>query len=153
MHALESPPNLRHARIDDADAIAALATQLGYPTTPEQAAARLSQLLQRADHCVLVAEVDGRVAGWAHVERRLILETGEKAELTGLVVDERDRRSGIGRRLVAAVERWARDRGLDAMTVRSNVARGAAHQFYPGLGYSAVKTQRVYKRSLDAHRP
>jgi GNAT superfamily N-acetyltransferase len=147
-----STPIVRPAGLDDAEAIAALSTQLGYPTTAEQAAVRLRQLLNKPDHRVLVVELAGQIAGWAHVERRLILESGEKAELMGLVVDERHRRFGIGKRLVHAVEQWALDNGLDVMTVRSNVARDAAHHFYPKLGYAAVKTQRVYRRDLDAHR-
>ncbi|MEQ1579054.1 MAG: hypothetical protein ABL964_00540 [Steroidobacteraceae bacterium] len=87
MSSPDSAPLLRPASLDDAEAIAALSTQLGYPTTAVQAAARLSQLVQEPDHCVLVVELGGQVAGWAHVERRLILESGENAELMGLVVD------------------------------------------------------------------
>jgi GNAT superfamily N-acetyltransferase len=145
---------IRSAQRDDAPAIAALATQLGYPMIAEEAAARFAQLGRMPDHCVLVAELEGQVAGWAHVERRVNLESGVRAELMGLVVDSRVRRAGIGKRLVAAVEQWAVTRGLATMVVRSNVTREAAHAFYRQLGYDVSKSQHVFQKSMkhDAHR-
>ncbi len=145
---------IRSAQRDDAPAIAELATQLGYPMTAEEAAARFAQLARMPDHCVLVAELEGQVAGWAHVERRVNLESGVRAELMGLVVDSRVRRAGIGKRLVAAVEQWAVTAGLETMVVRSNVIREAAHAFYRQLGYETVKSQRVFQKSMkhDADR-
>ncbi len=146
--------SVRAAGIDDATVIAALASQLGYPTTPAQAAARLSQLLQMPDHDVLLAEQEEKVLGWAHVERRLNLESDERAELMGLVVDAQCRRIGVGRKLVEAVESWAASRQIAVMVVRSNVTREASHAFYRQLGYAAVKTQHVYQKSMSprAHR-
>jgi GNAT superfamily N-acetyltransferase len=145
---------LRPAQIGDAEAIAVLSTQLGYPSTTQQAQARLSRLLSMPDHCVLLAEEGGRTVGWAHVEQRLNLESGDRAELMGLVVDERARRSGVGSKLVEAAEHWAAARGLEIMVVRSNVARDASHAFYRMRGYHAVKTQHVYQKSMkgNAHR-
>lgn len=154
MSHADSPLSLRTARVADATAIAGLSTQLGYPSTPEQAAARLGRLLQMPDHAVLVAERAGRVVGWAHVEQRVNLESGDRAELMGLVVDAEARRSGIGGKLVAAVEQWAAARHLGIMVVRSNVTRDASHAFYRRHGYQSVKSQHVYQKSLAdaAHR-
>lgn len=145
---------LRPAQIGDAEAIAVLSTQLGYPATTEQVLARLGRLLQMPDHCVLLAGVGGNIAGWAHVERRLNLESGDRAELMGLVVDERVRRNGVGAKLVEAAEDWAAARGLDTMVVRSNVVREASHAFYRKSGYQAVKSQHVYQKGMkgNAHR-
>jgi len=151
MNGADAGVLLRPAQADDAAAIARLATQLGYPTTTAQAAARLQRLLPLAGHHVLVAEVAGEVAGWAHVEQRLNLESGAGAELMGLVVDERHRRLKLGSKLVRAVEQWARAAGLANLTVRSNVVRAASHSFYRQLGYTVVKTQHVYRKGLDAH--
>jgi len=144
----------RPAKLEDAASIATLSTQLGYPSTTEQAGSRLNDLLVNPDHFVVVAVVDGQVSGWAHVERRINLETVERAELMGLVVDAQARRAGIGRALVETAERWAAARHLGVMTVRSNVVRDGSHAFYRQLGYQAVKTQHVYQKDLrdDAHR-
>ena len=143
---------IRSAFVDDAEIIAQLATELGYPTTTEQAASRLSALLARDTYFVAVAEMSLRVVGWVAVERRLLLESGERAEIVGLIVAATSRRAGIGAALVQAAEGWARAQGMQALSVRSNVARVEAHPFYEGLGYQRAKTQHSYTKSLPAER-
>ena len=44
-----SPPTIRPATLDDAESIAALSDQLGYPTPPERMRERLVLLLSRKD--------------------------------------------------------------------------------------------------------
>lgn len=139
-------PLVRDACPDDADAIAALSAQLGYPASVEQMRARLQALGADGRHAVRVAEVDDRVTGWAAVELRLTLVGGLRCELVGLVVDEARRGAGIGGRLLAEAEHWARAHGCGEMTVRSNVMRRQAHAFYERHGYTRSKSQHVFKR-------
>jgi GNAT superfamily N-acetyltransferase len=133
----------------DAGRLASLSAELGYPVPADALAERLGHLLDRDGEIVLVAELDpGEVVGWVHGSEQLLLESGRRCELLGLVVDARHRGRGVGRRLVAAVEDWAAARGLDQMAVRSNVARTESHPFYERLGYAPVKTQHSYRKSL-----
>jgi GNAT superfamily N-acetyltransferase len=89
--------------------------------------------------------------GCMHVEHRLSLAEGERAEIMGLVVDPGARAQGLGRDLVNSAESWARERGLAVVTVRSNVARELSHPFYEALGYSREKTQHVYRKVVTPH--
>ncbi|HET7842065.1 MAG TPA: hypothetical protein VFM21_10690, partial [Terriglobia bacterium] len=58
---------IRIARMRDAARIAALSTQLGYASSPEQIEMRLRPLLNDPEHTVLVAvSSGGQVAGWIH---------------------------------------------------------------------------------------
>jgi GNAT superfamily N-acetyltransferase len=133
----------------DAGRLAFLSAELGYPVPAGALADRLGHLLEREGEIVLVAElIPGDVVGWVHGSEQLLLESGRRCELLGLVVDARYRGRGVGRRLVAAVEDWAAARGLDQMAVRSNVARTESHPFYERLGYVRVKTQHSYRKSL-----
>lgn len=141
---------IRLARADDAPELARLAAELSYPTATGAMRRRWSSIDGRADHAVFVADGSSALLGWAHVACHITLESGECSELLGLVVDGRARRTGVGRQLVAAVEQWSRDRGLERMVVRSNVKRTEAHLFYPSIGYSLGKTQHVYVKELDA---
>jgi GNAT superfamily N-acetyltransferase len=141
---------VRPARSADAAAFAALSTQLGYPMSPEELGRRLERLLGRDDQVVLAACVGSAVVGWIHGAEQELLESERRCEILGLVVDETRRRAGIGRGLVAAVEAWARGRGLAQMSVRSNVARAESHSFYQGIGYQRTKTQQVYRKSLPS---
>jgi GNAT superfamily N-acetyltransferase len=130
----------------DARLVAELTTQLGYPASPEETTQRLSALEGR--HAALVAEEDGRAIGWVHVALVTSLVSGLKADIGGLVVDERHRSGGVGAELLAAAEAWAVEHGAEVMVVRSRVARERAHRFYEREGYDLVKTSHVFEKRL-----
>lgn len=145
------PTAIRPAQLDDADEIARLATELGYPTATQELVDRLASLLANPRHHVAVATGGaGHLLGWVHAEHRTSLLSGDRAELLGLVVDASARRAGLGRSLVWVAEEWAAGRGLRTMAVRSNTARAASHPFYEAMGYSQSKSQHVYTKALPA---
>jgi GNAT superfamily N-acetyltransferase len=115
---------------------------------------RLTRLLGRASDLVLVAEsAGGDIVGWIHAAEQDLLESGRRCEILGLVVDAGHRGQGAGRRLVEQVERWTAARGLDLITVRSNVTRAESHPFYQRLGYVRTKTQHAYRKQLSVAPP
>ncbi len=136
---------IRTARPEDAPAIAVLATQLGYPTSPEQAEARLGDVLNRPDGAVLVAEgEEGAPIGWTHVVGAHRVENDPFAEIVAMVVDEGHRSQGIGAALVEAAVDWASRNGFRTVRVRSNVVRERTHAFYERLGFGRTKAQVVF---------
>ena len=138
---------IRKATPLDAPAIAQLSAQLGYPVEAEAMAARLERVLPRDEHVVFVAET-AEVVGWIHASEQEILEYGKLCEIWGLVIGAGERGKGIGRRLIDAVEAWARDRDLAEIQVRSNVIRPESHPFYERMGYTRYKTQHAYRKRL-----
>lgn len=143
-----SAARVRPASAGDAGRLAELSGQLGYPVSGDTMARRLGRLVEREDNLVLVAELlpEGKVVGWVHGAEQDLLESGSRCEILGLVVDQECRGRGIGRRLVDALEGWAASRGLEQITVRSNVARTGSHPFYERLGYARTKTQHAYRK-------
>jgi GNAT superfamily N-acetyltransferase len=136
-------------RLSDAAAVADLCSQLGYPATAAEMERRIGPLLERDDHALLVATVDGEwVIGWVHVCAVTLLEIDPLAEIWGLVVDAEERGRGVGARLMAAAEAWARDGGLKVMGLRSRRQREEAHRFYERLGYEIVKTSYTFRKTL-----
>src|SRR5687767_14214504 len=126
-----APVEIRTAEIADAARLATLSEILGYPVTADTLAQRLGRCMTRTDEVVLVAaSPSGNVVGWLHGAEQELLETGRRCEILGLVVDTQHRGHGVGRRLISAVERWASARGIEQMTVRSNVVRQESHPFY-----------------------
>lgn len=74
--------------------------------------------------------------GFAAVHRVPYFERpGAFTRLVALSVDAAQRRAGVGRRLMAAVERWAAARGCVEVEVTSRRSREDAHRFYSALGY------------------
>lgn len=149
-----APVAIRAARGDDAEAIATLAGELGYPVTATAIGERLARLATTPDTDAVLVAVDRAdlPVGWLHVGIREALEHGRRGEILGLVVSGTTRGGGIGRALVASAEQWVADRGEREVTVRSNAARSESHPFYRRLGYERIKTSEVYRRGVGTQR-
>jgi ribosomal protein S18 acetylase RimI-like enzyme len=149
---LAAPPAaaaaIRPARLEDAEALAGLAAQLGYPMETAEMRARLQGVERRGDGLVLMVEEGGAVVGWVHVLGVHLIESPAHAEIGGLVVDEARRGRRLGEALVAAAEDWAAAHGYGLVRVRSNVVRERARRFYERLGYHVTKTQAVFAKEL-----
>lgn len=131
----------------DMRAIAGLLTQLGYPTSIDQARTRLALFDASPANHVLVAEADGRVVGLAALEIGLHIEKdGKHGQLTALVTDARLRRRGVARTLLTAVEKLARDEDCEVLFLRSNKRRSDAHAFYRTVGYE--ETHLTFNKQL-----
>ncbi len=140
---------VRQMRAEDTSSVAALTTQLGYPATEDAIRRRYDLIKDRWDARLFVAHHAGnRIVGWIHVQATYLLECDARAEIWGLVVSDKARGSGVGRRLVEAAEEWALMRGLDVIVLRSNLLRTDAQGFYEHLGYTVTKTQNAFRKNL-----
>ena len=139
---------IRRARLSDAARLAELSGQLGYPAAAREIAQRMKRIRPAELHAVFVAESRQLVIGWLHASVTPLLEVPLRAEVNGLVVDEKQRSAGAGAQLLDAAERWARSRGCKSMSVRSNVIRERAHGFYERQGYEQYKTQKAFRKIL-----
>ena len=140
-------PTIRDARPEDAEALARLVGQLGYPTSVEAVARRVERLVSSEADRLLVAEVEGEIVGLASVHISLLLEYDEPAaKLSAIVVDEKHRRRGIGEALVAAMEAEARARGCCLIFLTTSERRGDAHAFYGRIGFE--ETGRRFAKNL-----
>jgi GNAT superfamily N-acetyltransferase len=142
-----SAPSIRAAVSADADAIARLLDQLGYPALAADIPARLAQIAEHGRAAVFVAEQDGRPVGLAtsHIITP-INHPHDVAWLTSLVIDESVRGTGVGRALVSAVEEFARSMGCERLSVTTAEHRAGAQAFYPRLGFEY--TGRRYGKRL-----
>jgi GNAT superfamily N-acetyltransferase len=140
---------IRPAQEPDCARIAELAGQLSYPSTPEEITKRLTEMNGDIDNAVFVAALaSGEIAGWIAVFVYRTVEADARAEISGLVVDERCRSQRIGERLLARSEEWARERGCNVIGLRSNLIRERAHAFYERRGYAHIKTQKSFRKTL-----
>jgi GNAT superfamily N-acetyltransferase len=138
---------IRDAEAIDAPAIALMLGQLGYPTEPSAVEQRLERLRIVGDR-VVVAEVDGRAVGLAHLQVAPALELDRPAAKIGaLVVDAAQRGRGIGRALVDAMEDEASRRGCGLLFLTTSERREDAHAFYERVGLE--QTGRRYGRTLS----
>jgi GNAT superfamily N-acetyltransferase len=138
---------LRAAAHDDAERLATLLTDEGYPAGPSDLAARIARF-STGDARVIVAEAGGEVAGFLafHVVPRF--ETDERfIRIIAVVVDPLERERGVAHRLLADVERIARDEGIAFLEVTAGHHRPEARQLFESVGYDAGVTAYLRKRA------
>ena len=125
------PLNARPARPIDVPAIAALvnefaAQEVMLPRTPESVALAI-------DDYVVVADARGRVLGCGALREY----SPSVAEVSATAVAREAHGHGLGRTIVAEVERLARRRGIEEV-----FALTLTPQFFEALGYEIVERAR-----------
>jgi GNAT superfamily N-acetyltransferase len=138
---------IRRIAETDAEVVAMLAGELGYPSEAEAIRARI-RAISESDLLLVAVDAGDKATGFIQAHRVCIIEVGFRVEILGLVVSSSARRGGIARGLIQEVEIWAKNIGADAISVRSNTKRIEAHLFYPALGYKKIKTQAVYEKAV-----
>jgi GNAT superfamily N-acetyltransferase len=127
---------VRHARREDAAAIAGLLTVLGYPTLAAQVEERMTMRYTATTDAVFVAETTGKVVGLLTFHcTPLIHADGFLGRITSLVVAADFRRHGVGKQLVAAAEEFGWSHGCERLEVTSRDHRVDAHAFYESVGF------------------
>ena len=138
---------IREAVAADAEAIAGLLGQLGYPVSASVASERPGRLAASDVDQVLVAVLDSEIVGLATIHVSLtIADDGLAAKLSAIVVDERHRQRGVGQALVRAAEARARAAGCSLMFLTTAERRSAAHAFYRRAGFE--ETGRRFAKPL-----
>ena len=139
---------LRNAAPADADRIAALLTDEGYPVGASGIADRLERFAAPGS-CVVVAELDREVLGFiaVHVVHRF--EHDEPfVRIVALVVDPGARERGVGRQLMDEAEAVGRRHGAAFVEVTSGHHRADARRLYESLGYDSTVTAYLRKRLI-----
>jgi len=142
------PARLRPATVADEPEIHRLTEQLGaFPVPPWRTSSEIAAAdhailgaalrTPRADTLVLVAEApDGSAVGVVFASTRSDYFTGRPhAHVEVVALDPAAQGQGLGRRLMAEAEGWARQRGYNAITLNVFGGNERARSLYQRLGY------------------
>ena len=151
---------IRSAALSDLDQLAALLAAL-WPQAPvEEHAQELRLLLGgQADSvltmplAIFVAETGGgELAGFIEVDLRSHADGCNPARAVGYVegwyVAEGYRQSGVGRRLIAEAENWARSHGCVEMASDALINNHISQCAHEALGYEVVDRCVHYRKKL-----
>ena len=86
--------------------------------------------------CVLVARRNGQIVGTVQLDLGMPPNQPHRGEIRKLLVHPSARRGGIARKLMIAIEQYARDAQRTLLTL--DTANAAAEQLYASLGYVRV---------------
>lgn len=89
---------------------------------------------------VVVADVEGKLVGFASLRVTDSLDPNPYAELTDLFVESDSRRLGVASRLVKYLEGIARERGAAHLVVLTGTRNTEALTFYRTAGYEEYAT-------------
>ena len=138
--------DLRSASLMDADDVAALLCELGYPCDVRDAAQRIATIIDDDRQALIVARCDGAVRGLVALDFMYYLPLDTTTcRINALVVTSEVQGRGLGRQLLREAERRARSGGAARLELASGSQRTDAHRFYRDNGYSDG-TVRFIKR-------
>jgi GNAT superfamily N-acetyltransferase len=137
---------VRPAREDDAERIAELFTEEGYPAGPADIVERLARFGSEYSS-VHVAEAEGEVVAFVALHVMPRFEHSDRiCRVLALVVDAGVRERGLGHRLMQEAENLARRTGCAFIEVTAGHHRPEALQLYESLGYEAGIAAYLRKR-------
>ena len=104
--------------------------------------------LADAGSVVLVAERDEEVVGMAHLVPSAAANAPHRAEVQRVAVAESARGTGVGRRLMEAVEAAALERGITLLWLTTHEGSDAC-AFYEDVGYERLGVMPAYSLRPD----
>jgi aminoglycoside 6'-N-acetyltransferase I len=155
MTSINSP--IRPVRTEDRDEWVRMRGALYRDCPPDEIDAWFAAKTAGGTHlvgvAVLVAErPEGGLCGFVEIGMRNYAEgceTTPVAFLEGWYVDPDCRRAGIGRRLVAAAEDWARARGLRELASDTELENDLSFRLHLRLGFEEVERQICFRKTLQ----
>ncbi len=105
---------------------------------------RVAPVHAAGSRLVLVASLDGKIAGTAELALDSMPSKRHHAEVSKVLVDPPFRRAGVARALMAEIERRARAEGRWLLTL--DTAGDAAEALYRSLGYELAGLIPCYAR-------
>lgn len=134
--AAASTVTVRTFEVGDAAFAGALSAQVfARPMSPDQ----FVEEATRADRDYLVAELDGRVVGFAGA-----WDAPDETHVMTIAVASDARRRGVATGLMTTLMERSRDRGADTWTLEVRADEPGAQRLYEGLGFVEVGRRPEY---------
>jgi GNAT superfamily N-acetyltransferase len=144
-------PTIRLAELSDAEPLASLMGELGYPTRAAEMEMRLEPILRDSRYRTFVAVWDGKICGMIGTFCYHSYEYNNVGgRILALVVTKKMREQGIGRALVNMAEKDFTERNITRVAVNARLTREDAHNFYESLGYTRNGLRFVKRLSAVA---
>jgi aminoglycoside 6'-N-acetyltransferase I len=103
------------------------------------------------DHVLVCETGDGEVVGFAELRIRNYAEGSTKTDvpfLEGWFVDDRHRGQGVGRRLIAGAEQWAKSCGYSELASNTEIHNETSIAAHLALGFQEIERTVAFLKKL-----
>ncbi len=138
-----NPPDVRHMRLSDVDAVCAI-EQLCF-TMPWQRISFVNEVENNRAARYFVAETDGEVVGYGGFW--VVLDEGH---ITNIAVHPAHRRRGVGMAILENMMQYAANLGINWMTLEVRASNISAQLLYKRNGFIKVGRRPKYYGDEDA---
>ncbi|MDY4761009.1 GNAT family N-acetyltransferase [Streptococcus thoraltensis] len=142
---------LRSLTMADMPAIREInAISLGYPVTLELTQRQFKKMSKSPEHLLIGFEDDlsHQIVGYIHAEVYESLYSESGLNILALSVLPDCQGQGIGKALILALEKQAKEQGFSFIRLNSASHREEAHAFYRKMNYNGDKTQLRFIKEL-----
>lgn len=140
---------IRKCMISDAANIRTLSREaLGFEYPEDAFEESIRRLMATSSNIIYVAENNGRFLGYAHACDFDVIYGPPLKVLRAIAVVEKYRRYGAARKLMEAVEAWAKATGAEGIRIYGGSERTAANTFYKAMGYDFVKPESKFRKDF-----
>lgn len=141
---------IREATLEDTESICELnQLEMGYEFSLAKTKEKLCTLLASKKDKIFVAIVDKTVVGYIHANDYDTIYFPHMKNIMGIAVATKYKRQGIGKKLMEAVETWARESDAKGIRLVSGSTRVVAHEFYRHCGFEEGKQQLNFRKFLE----
>ena len=143
---------VRKATDEDVGTLAALAARLWPGHETAALADEFAGLVNSRDAACFLAWEDGRATGFAQCQLRRDYVEGTTSSpvgyLEGVFVETAFRRKGVGRRLLAACEAWAKERGCTEFASDCELENAESLRFHLRAGFGEANRIICFRKDL-----
>lgn len=110
----------------------------------------IKETYKRLKYCInnnakiFIAEIEKNIVGYIHATDYDCTYCDPLKNIMAIVVDKNARCNGVGKKLINAVENWAKETNSAGVRLVSGYNREQAHKFYIACGYTDRKNQKNF---------
>ena len=143
---------IRKAEIKDLHILSELACQLWPDHTVEEMHTDFAEILAKSDAAFFLAYAEETAIGFAQCQLRHDYVEGTDSSpvgyLEGIYVAEGYRKHGIARELLAACERWAKEKGCTEFASDCELSNVQSLQFHLNVGFEEANRIICFTKKL-----
>ncbi|MCM1188987.1 MAG: GNAT family N-acetyltransferase [bacterium] len=143
---------IRAAGKEDAEIIASLAVQMWKECSVQELADEFTELLGKEDAAIFLLQEQDKSVGFAQCQLRHDYVEGTDSSpvgyLEGIFVRKEARRKGFARKLLAACENWAREKGCTEFASDCELANEDSRRFHMAVAFEEVNRIICFTKKL-----